>query len=85
MLDHDKVLHILAYALISFFAFLSIDPGKKYCAWILVLVVLFLVAAIDEITQPLFGRTFSFYDYLANIVAVFVLFVNFVDHRQLSS
>ncbi|MBN1816539.1 MAG: VanZ family protein [Sedimentisphaerales bacterium] len=77
----DKILHLASYAAISLFAFLSVPPGKNFRTWGIVLGILFLVAAFDEITQPWFGRTCSLYDLAADAVGSVAVFLNLLCNR----
>jgi VanZ family protein len=78
----DKIIHLGAYSVISLFSFLAVNPGKRYLGWMIVLMVLFLLAAADEITQPFFGRTCSFYDFLADGIGIVAVFINLFHYRQ---
>jgi hypothetical protein len=78
----DKIIHIGAYAAISLFSFLAVNPGKRYLGWMIVILVLFVVAAADEITQPFFGRTCSFYDFVADGIGIVAVFINLFYYRQ---
>jgi hypothetical protein len=78
----DKIIHLGAYSAISLFSFLAVNPGKRYLGWMIVLMVLFLLAAADEITQPFFGRTSSFHDFLADGIGIVAVFINLFYSRQ---
>jgi hypothetical protein len=78
----DKIIHLGAYSVISLFSFLAVNPGKRYLGWMIVVLVLFVVAAADEITQPFFGRTCSFYDFLADGIGIIAVFINLFHSRQ---
>jgi hypothetical protein len=78
----DKIIHLGAYSVISLFSFLAVNPGKRYLSWMIVLVVLFLVAITDEMTQPFVGRTCSFYDFLADGIGIVAVFINLFYSRQ---
>jgi len=78
----DKIIHLGAYSVISLFSFLAIHPGKRYLGWLIVLSMLFLLAAADEITQPYFGRTCSFYDFLADGIGIVSVLINLFYYRQ---
>jgi hypothetical protein len=82
MFGMDKIIHLGAYSVISLFSFLAVNPGKRYLGWMIVLSVLFLLAAADEITQPLVGRTCSFYDFLADGIGIIAVFINLFHSRQ---
>lgn len=78
----DKVLHVGAYAIISLFAFLAVNPGKTFSRWIVILLMLFVLAGFDEFTQPYFGRTSSVYDFLADGIGIITVFLNLLYYRQ---
>jgi VanZ family protein len=67
----DKWLHFLAYLNLIFLLWFSIRPDRKV-VWRsrLVWLVLFTACAyggFDELTQPIFGRTKDFGDFVANV------------------
>ena len=70
----DKWLHFFAYLNLTFLVWHSIKPfnspdWRKPLVW-LILVFFLVFAAMDEITQPYFGRTADFYDFASDSVGV---------------
>ena len=65
-LQIDKIEHILVYGAIGACVMLAVSRGlpRKLAA---TLVVLTIVALLDELTQPLVGRTASVWDFLADV------------------
>lgn len=67
---NDKVEHLLAYGMLAGLIALALwvtFPRRPWLAWgVLVVGVVYGVA--DELTQPAFGRTCDFYDWLADAV-----------------
>jgi VanZ family protein len=75
----DKLIHFLAYGLLGGLLFLTmwaVRPGMRYMP-VIVLGILVVYGAVDELTQPLFGRAAAFDDWVADCagaaVAVVVL------------
>src|SRR3954462_7967186 len=75
----DKLIHFLAYGLLSGLLFLTLwmwRPGWRYLP-LVVLGMIIAYAAFDELTQPIFGRDCEFLDWVADssaaVVAVSVL------------
>src|SRR3954471_4734851 len=72
----DKLIHFLAYGLLSGLLFLTLwmwRPALRYLP-LVVLGIVMAYAAFDELTQPIFGRDCEFLDWAADssagIVAV---------------
>ncbi|MGB0716561.1 MAG: VanZ family protein [Phycisphaerae bacterium] len=75
----DKVFHFTSYAILAWLGVVSLSlSGRRhlprvnlsagqYRAWFLILVVL---AAVDEVTQPLTGRTMSMWDFVADLLGI---------------
>lgn len=61
----DKALHFGVYAILGVLLHLSVRP-RAWKKILLVLAVLLLYGAMDELTQPLVGRFCSFDDWLAD-------------------
>jgi len=75
----DKLIHFLAYGLLSGLLFLAMWMSRPNMRWLplLVLGIVLAYAAFDELTQPLFHRDCEFGDWLADsaagVIAVSVL------------
>jgi VanZ family protein len=65
----DKTAHFIGFALLGALLYLAIWAAGRATPWtsLLVLVVLGIYAAVDEITQPLTGRHASFLDWQADM------------------
>jgi len=65
----DKFRHLLSYGLFAAFLFAGLRPWQtnpvKVLAWVAVIGIGY--AGIDELTQPLAGRTCSLLDFLASL------------------
>jgi len=68
----DKTLHFLGYA--GYAAFLYIALGLSFprlrFLWLIVPVLLGIWAALDELTQPYFGRDCDILDWRADMIGV---------------
>lgn len=65
----DKTLHFVAYAVLSFLALAALDSHRRG-AWkkvVKLFVVLAIFGALDELTQPPFGRTADWLDWYADL------------------
>jgi len=75
----DKVIHFLAYGLLTGLLFLALWVSRPSMRWLplIVLGIIMAYAAFDELTQPIFHRDCEFGDWLADsaaaVVAVTVL------------
>jgi VanZ family protein len=67
----DKLIHFLAYGLLSGLLSLALWMWRPGMRWLpaVVLGVIMAYAAFDEITQPIFGRDCEFGDWLADSAA----------------
>lgn len=75
----DKLIHFLAYGLLSGLLFLAMWISRPNMRWLpgVVLGIIVAYAAFDELTQPFFQRDAEFGDFLADssagLIAVSVL------------
>ena len=64
----DKLRHVLSYGLFSTFLFMGLRPwlpnSVKVLAWVALIGTTFSI--VDELTQPLTGRTCSLLDFVAS-------------------
>jgi VanZ family protein len=92
--DHDKIRHYLGFGLLAGMLYLTIAIARPISSLrsflgsiaIRVLLILMIYAAVDEITQPPFGRTCDFFDWLADTAgaatAVTILEPLYLIHRK---
>lgn len=68
----DKVLHFLGYFVLGFLlaAFYSFKKKTPQALFKACLITLLIYGAIDETTQPYFGRDFEWFDLLADLLGV---------------
>ena len=76
----DKALHIGAYALLTALAFNAAvtypafrarsDRRLTWAAMVTVPIVLAGYGLLDELTQPLFGRSFDWRDFISNLIGI---------------
>jgi VanZ family protein len=74
----DKILHVLAYAAITFFLILSVKSPLSVSLALRILLVLLAVSVIDEVTQPIVGRHASLTDITADVIGIAVVLLLFV-------
>lgn len=70
----DKTLHFTAYMILAWLVYLvlfSYRPGQNY-RLAKVLIVCMIFGAVDESTQPLFGRSADVRDYLFDVLGIIV-------------
>ena len=70
LLDPDKHLHIGAYGVLGLLAALAYG-GRWRTAWTAMVVLVPLLAAwgmVDELTQPVFGRTAAVDDWICDVI-----------------
>ena len=74
----DKLGHVLAYGAITLFFILSL---RSYLTLLSASILFFAISAvgvIDELTQPVFNRTASLTDWLADTISIFAVLLFFV-------
>ncbi|MCK5000516.1 MAG: VanZ family protein [Anaerohalosphaera sp.] len=69
-LSFDKLLHIIVYAVITILALQAVVFRRMIMGIVCVIIVLALICVVDEITQPMFNRSCSLADYLADLVGI---------------
>ncbi len=80
----DKILHAMAYAVITFVLILSVKSPLSLHSAFLVLFALSAIGAVDEITQSLTNRHTSFIDLVADVIGIVaVLSLSMVGKNQL--
>ena len=74
----DKIEHIIAYGAICFSLVYSLKTrGRCSLVFLLLLFVIAGIATLDELTQPLVGRTASPLDWVADITGVIIVLFSF--------
>ena len=70
----DKLLHFVAYFLLAMFVAAAVCGAGRWSRQVAIIVAVALAAfgAIDEITQPLFGRTADVFDWAADCAGIAV-------------
>jgi VanZ family protein len=76
--DLDKLIHLLAYALLAWLFFRAIRPDKTYLRWTVIMIGLILLAAVDEFTQAWMGRQSSWLDFAADVIGILGVYVHHV-------
>lgn len=84
----DKLVHVLLYGVFAFLAAGVIETQAGYFPWfarqrraqrmLLVLLAVTLHGLCDEVTQPLTGRTFDWWDLLADMLGAVVALAVFL-------
>ena len=76
----DKVLHVLAYGLLTFLALKSLQaPGPLIC--VALVLILSLFGGLDEYTQTFVGRRGSLMDWLADLVGITLVLILHLGHQ----
>ncbi|MBI9016860.1 MAG: VanZ family protein [Phycisphaerae bacterium] len=76
--DWDKLLHIGAYAVLATLILFSLKKYNSMKLAMAIIAIIAFVGAIDELTQPYFGRSCHLDDWLADLAGAFLalLFLN---------
>ena len=67
LISADKILHTVAYGLMAVLLAGVFRRPLNFCRLFVLLVILCALGYVDEYTQQWVGRTFSVYDWLADI------------------
>lgn len=78
----DKLHHVLAYGVITFLFLISFRTSPTMLSALLLFLVVSVIGAFDELTQPLVNRTASVTDLAANIVGILSALLFFTVRRQ---
>ncbi len=80
----DKLLHITAYAVLGTLLGICLHfwGWKSLPIWLMITVTVAVYGAIDETTQPWFGRQMDFKDWVCDLIGGQAGFVMFVVSRS---
>jgi len=70
--DLDKILHILAYGVLTALMIMAIKPPRTWSLRLGLIVMLLVLAIADETTQAFVGRCTSNADLMADIIGMFI-------------
>jgi len=73
--DLDKILHLLAYGLLTSLMIMAIKPPRTWSLRSGLIVVLLVLAITDETTQAFVGRCTSNADLMADIIGMFIAMI----------
>jgi VanZ family protein len=77
----DKLEHVLAYGVITFFFLISLRTPLTMCSALLLFLVVSIIGAFDELTQILVNRTASVTDLIADIVGTLCVLIFWTVRR----
>ncbi len=78
----DKLEHVVAYGAITFLFLISFRTSPTMLSALLLFLVITVIGAFDELTQPFVNRTASVTDLAANIVGILSALLFFTVRRQ---
>ena len=78
----DKLQHVVAYGVITFLFIISLRNSCSLLSASLLFIAVLILGAIDELTQPLFNRTASFTDLLADITGFITVIFFFICFKN---
>jgi len=81
----DKLQHVVAYGVITFLFIISLRNSCLLLSASLLFIAVLTLGAIDELTQPLFNRTASFTDLLADIIGFITVIFFFICFKNTKS
>jgi VanZ family protein len=81
----DKVLHALAYGIITLLFILSFRVSHNSIFNLIPLFTILAFAAVDEVTQNFVGRTASLYDWIADFAGIVFAQSIFLYHNRTQS
>jgi VanZ family protein len=71
----DKLEHVLAYGVITFLFLIALRTSLTVCSALLLLVVVSVIGAFDELTQIFVNRTASITDLIADIAGILCVLI----------
>ena len=71
----DKLEHVLAYGVITFLFLIALRTSLTICSALLLLVVVSVIGAFDELTQIFVNRTASITDLIADIAGILCVLI----------
>lgn len=78
----DKLEHVLAYGTIAILFLLSLPERSRPATFVIGLVGLAVIGAVDEITQPFVNRVASVGDYAADVIGMLLACAIFLVKRR---
>jgi len=81
----DKVLHALAFGMITFLFILSFRASHNSIFNLIPLLTILAFAVVDELTQNYVGRTASLYDWTADLAGIVFVQSIFLYHNRIQS
>jgi VanZ family protein len=78
----DKLEHIVAYGALTFLFIVSIRISHILFPALILLTGILLLAAVDEITQPLVNRTASLIDWAADAIGIATISLLFIYSKN---
>jgi len=78
----DKLMHIAAYGMITFFFVFSLRTPLTLIGCLVLSPAIITIGVIDEVTQPLVHRTASLFDWLANVVGIVIVLILCAGFRR---
>ncbi len=66
----DKVIHAAAYGAIAMSFLSTLETRPRRWLWVVFVLVIVMVGAADELTQPLVHRHCSFWDFIADLLGI---------------
>ncbi len=73
--DLDKILHILAYGVLTALMIMAIKPPRTWSLRLGLIAMLLVLAIADETTQAFVGRCTSNADLMADIIGMFIAMI----------
>lgn len=81
----DKVLHALAYGIITYLFILSLRVSHNSMFNLIPFLAILAVTVVDELTQSFVGRTPSLYDWMADLAGIVVTQCIFLYQNRIQS
>jgi VanZ family protein len=72
LIHRDKMLHVSAYGLLGLLVAATIAVAGRFSSWTVAVAIVSLLAfaAVDEVTQPLFGRSTEMLDWACDSAGI---------------
>ena len=79
--SYDKLIHVVVYGVITALALSALACRHLLLEVIAVVIILSLICVADEVTQPMFNRSCSLADWLADLAGILIVSIVYYAYK----
>jgi VanZ family protein len=79
--SYDKLIHVVVYGVVTALALSALACRRLLLEIICVVIVLSLICVADEVTQPMFNRSCSLADWLADLAGILMVSIVYYIYK----